>query len=90
MSQNQSIRVLLVDDHPVVRNGISLFLETCDDIICVGEADSGRKGVRMAAELLPDVVLMDIVMPDISGARRIPTSRLLRSPASRTKTRFPP
>jgi NarL family two-component system response regulator LiaR len=75
MSENQPIRVLLVDDHPVVRNGISLFLETCEDIVCVGEADSGRKGIRMAAELQPDVVLMDIVMPDISG---IEATRVIR------------
>ncbi len=69
MNENEQpvIRVVLVDDHPVVRNGISLFLETCEDIECVGEADGGRRAIRMCEELNPDVVLMDMVMPDISG-----------------------
>jgi DNA-binding NarL/FixJ family response regulator len=62
-----TIRVLIVDDHPIVRNGISLFLETVEDIDCVGEGDSGRKAIRLCDELLPDVVLMDIMMPDIGG-----------------------
>jgi NarL family two-component system response regulator LiaR len=67
MNEVELIRVVLVDDHPVVRDGIGLFLETCNDIECVGTADGGRKAIRLCEELKPDVVLMDIVMPDING-----------------------
>ncbi|MAS33053.1 MAG: DNA-binding response regulator [Anaerolineaceae bacterium] len=66
---------MIVDDHPVVRNGIALFLETCDDIDCVGQVDSGRKAVRLCEELRPDVILMDVVMPDMDG---IETTRAVR------------
>lgn len=75
MSEPSNIRVMIVDDHPVVRNGIALFLETCDDIDCVGQVDSGRKAVRLCEELRPDVILMDVVMPDMDG---IETTRAVR------------
>ena len=71
----RKIKVMIVDDHPVVRNGIALFLETCDDIDCVGQVDSGRKAVRLCEELRPDVILMDVVMPDMDG---IETTRAVR------------
>ncbi len=61
------INVLLVDDHQVVRQGLRDFLELQDDIDVVGEAGSGEEGVQLARELLPDVVLMDLVMPGIDG-----------------------
>jgi DNA-binding NarL/FixJ family response regulator len=61
------IRVLLVDDHGVVRRGLRGYLELLDDIEVVGEADNGLTGVAAAAELVPDVVLMDIVMPLLDG-----------------------
>ncbi|KJK57295.1 LuxR family transcriptional regulator [Saccharothrix sp. ST-888] len=61
------IRVLLVDDHQVVRRGLRTFLEVQDDIEVVGEAADGAEGVARAQELLPDVVLMDLKMPGVDG-----------------------
>jgi len=61
------ISILITDDHALVRQGIRAFLELQPDIIVIGEADSGEAAVRMAAELVPDVVLMDLVMPGIGG-----------------------
>jgi DNA-binding NarL/FixJ family response regulator len=61
------IRVLLVDDHGVVRRGLRGYLELLDDIEVVGEAENGLIGVEMSARLVPDVVLMDIVMPALDG-----------------------
>jgi len=61
------IRVLLVDDHGVVRRGLRGYLELLDDIEVVGEAENGVQGVELSAELVPDVVLMDIVMPQLDG-----------------------
>jgi DNA-binding NarL/FixJ family response regulator len=59
------IRVLLVDDHGVVRRGLRGYLELLDDIEVVGEAENGLIGVELSAALVPDVVLMDIVMPQL-------------------------
>jgi DNA-binding NarL/FixJ family response regulator len=61
------IRVLLVDDHGVVRRGLRGYLELLDDIDVVGEAENGLIAVEMSAQLVPDVVLMDIVMPQLDG-----------------------
>ena len=61
------IRVLLVDDHGVVRRGLRGYLELLDDIEVVGEAENGLEGVERSAELEPDVILMDIVMPQLDG-----------------------
>lgn len=61
------IRVLIVDDHPVVRDGLRSILETAPNLTLVGEATNGAEGVRLAAELLPDVVLMDLRMPGLDG-----------------------
>jgi DNA-binding NarL/FixJ family response regulator len=61
------ISILITDDHALVRQGIRAFLELQPDITVIGEADSGEAAVRMAAELVPDVVLMDLVMPGIGG-----------------------
>ncbi len=65
------IRVLLVDDHGVVRRGLRGYLELLDDIEVVGEADNGLAGVEMSAQLVPDVVLMDLVMPQLDGIAAI-------------------
>ncbi|HZS78968.1 MAG TPA: response regulator transcription factor [Ktedonobacteraceae bacterium] len=64
---SETISVLLADDHALVRQGIRTFLELQPDLTVIGEADSGEAAVRMAKELAPDVVLMDLVMPGIGG-----------------------
>jgi DNA-binding NarL/FixJ family response regulator len=61
------IRVLLVDDHGVVRRGLRGYLELLDDMEIVGEAENGLVGVELSAQLVPDVILMDIVMPQLDG-----------------------
>jgi len=61
------ISLLITDDHALVRQGIRAFLELQPDLTVVGEADSGEVAVRMAAELAPDVALMDLVMPGMGG-----------------------
>ena len=78
------VRVLLVDDHLIVREGIRFSLEKLSGIEVVAEADNGRMALKLVEEFLPDVVLMDVVMPDMNGieaTRRIvsncPGSRVL-------------
>ena len=61
------INLLLVDDHQVVRTGLRMLLEGQPDMKIVGEADSGLQALEKANELKPDVVVMDITLPDISG-----------------------
>jgi two-component system, NarL family, response regulator LiaR len=61
------IRVLVVDDTDMVRRGLSIALETFDDIVLVGEATNGKEAVRLCAQLKPDVVLMDLIMPVMDG-----------------------
>jgi NarL family two-component system response regulator LiaR len=61
------IRVMLVDDHEIVRRGLRSYLETEADFEVVGEAGDGEEAVRLAAELAPDVILMDLVMPVLDG-----------------------
>ncbi len=65
------IRVLLVDDHAVVRRGLRGFLELLKDFDVVGEAENGREGVAAADRLMPDVILMDLLMPEMSGLEAI-------------------
>ena len=65
------IRVLLVDDHAVVRRGLRGFLELLKDFDVVGEAENGREGVAAADRLAPDVVLMDLLMPEMGGLEAI-------------------
>lgn len=67
MTEEKIIRVLITDDHAVVRNGLSSFLMAFDDFELVGEAKNGEQAVRLSDQLLPDVVLMDLVMPGIGG-----------------------
>lgn len=64
---NQQIRLLIVDDHPVVRRGIRMSLDQSVTIQIVGEASDGREALSLARELKPDVVLMDIDMPQMNG-----------------------
>lgn len=63
----EHIRVLIVDDHAMVRQGIATFIELQEDIELVGEAANGREAIVRAEELHPDVVLMDLVMPELDG-----------------------
>ncbi len=63
----EPIQVLLIDDHDVVRRGLSAFLSTYSEIAVVGEASSGAEGIELASRLLPDVVLMDLLMPAMDG-----------------------
>lgn len=63
----KKIRVLIADDHSVVRQGLRMFLLVQPDMEMVGEAQNGRDAVALAARLAPDVVLMDLVMPEVNG-----------------------
>ena len=65
---SQPIRVMLVDDHTMVRKGLATFLKVFDDLELAGEADGGQAAIKLCGEVLPDVVLMDMVMPDVDGA----------------------
>ncbi|HYW26711.1 MAG TPA: response regulator transcription factor [Terriglobales bacterium] len=70
------IRVLIVDDHAVVRQGLRIFLDTEGEFEVVGEAPDGEEAVRLAKALRPDIVLMDLLMPGMGG---IEATRLIRS-----------
>jgi len=76
------ITVLIVDDHAVVRSGLRAYLETQPDLEVVAEAASGRAAVQLAAEHVPDVVLMDLVMPEMDG---VEATRHIRDASPRTR-----
>ena len=65
---SKPIRVMLVDDHTMVRRGLATFLRVFDDLELAGEAENGQAAIQLCAKLLPDVILMDMVMPDMNGA----------------------
>ena len=71
----EPIRVLIVDDHAVVREGLRAFLQTQEGIEVAGEAADGREAVEASARLRPDVILMDLVMPELDG---VAAMRVLR------------
>jgi two-component system, NarL family, response regulator LiaR len=75
-----SIRVMVVDDHPMVRNGLRYFLMSFRDLTLVGEASSGEEAIDIVARCAPDVVLMDLLMPGMGGVSAIRTIRR-RAPA---------
>src|SRR5581483_1610400 len=76
------IRVMLVDDHAVVREGLRSYLELEEGLDVVGEAANGREAVRRARELRPDVVLMDLVMPEMDG---VEATRAIREQLPQTR-----
>jgi two-component system NarL family response regulator len=82
MARNKQIRILLVDDHPVVRQGLRRILSEFDEISIAGEAASGREAIDRVREMNPDVVLMDISMPEMSG---IEATSVLRRESPMTK-----
>ena len=70
-----AVRVVIVDDHPMVRRGLVTFLGTARDIAVVGDTGRGREAADLARRLRPDVVLMDLVMPDLDGLAAIRATR---------------
>lgn len=84
MTTSQPIRVMLVDDHTMVRRGLATFLKVFDDLELVGEAADGETAIQLCAQTLPDVILMDMVMPDMDGVtatgiirQRFPTVQVI-------------
>ena len=67
VKEKMTTRILLADDHKILRNGLRSLLEEQPDMQVVAEAENGRKTVRLAREVKPDVVIMDISMPDLNG-----------------------
>jgi NarL family two-component system response regulator LiaR len=75
---NQSlipIRIMLVDDHTMVRRGLATFLKVFDDLKLVGEAESGEEAILLCGQVMPDIILMDMFMPNMDGAD---TTRIIR------------
>lgn len=82
MARHSTVSILIVDDHEVVRNGIRSYLETIKDFEVVGEADSGEAAVKMVSELIPDIVLLDLIMPGMDG---VETTRQIKKITPRTQ-----
>jgi len=66
---SEPIRILIVDDHVVVRKGLAMVLRLEPDIEVVGEAENGRVGLEAARSLLPEIVLVDLIMPERTGRK---------------------
>lgn len=81
-TSSDRIRVVIVDDHLMVRRGLATFLKVCKDLELVGEADSGEAAIPLCAKLQPDVVLMDMVMKSLDGAA---ATRLIRKQCPSTQ-----
>jgi len=79
---NDRITILLVDDHEVVRQGVRAFFETLAEIEVVGEAKNGAEAVKLAEEHIPNVVLMDLIMPGMDG---VEATRLIKNISPRTQ-----
>lgn len=79
---NNPISIIIVDDHEVVRKGIRGYLESSSDFRVLGEADSGEQALRLVTELIPDVVLMDLIMPGLDG---VETTREIKKISPRSQ-----
>ena len=79
---SEPIRILLVDDHKIVRQGVRAFFDAQEGIEVIGEAGSGEEAVKMVEERVPDVVLMDLIMPGMDG---VEATRLAKSISPRTQ-----
>jgi len=79
---SEPIRILLVDDHKIVRQGVRAFFDALEGIEVIGEAGSGAEAVKMVEERVPDVVLMDLIMPGMDG---VEATRLAKSISPRTQ-----
>lgn len=75
--ENKKTKVLIADDHKIVRDGLKILINTHKDMEVVGESDSGRGAVKLALKLNPDVIIMDICMPDLTGVDA--TCRILKN-----------
>lgn len=79
---NEPIRILLVDDHKIVRQGVRAFFDALEGIDVIGESGSGAEAVEMVEERVPDVVLMDLIMPGMDG---VEATRLAKNISPRTQ-----
>ena len=75
MSEPGTIRVMIVDDHAMVRTGLATFMEVSDDLDLVGQATNGQEAVELCEQSQPDVILMDLVMPEMDG---VTATRIIR------------
>lgn len=82
MNDPGTLTLVIVDDHELVRHGVRAFLDAQPDLLVVGEAATGKEALALAEELVPDVVLMDLLMPGMDG---IETTRLLKRISPRTQ-----
>ena len=82
MTEQERIRVMIVDDHDMLREGLIAFLRVYSNLDLVAEASNGREAIRHCEELQPDVVLMDLIMPEIDG---VETTRQVLEVSPRTK-----
>lgn len=79
---NELISVIIVDDHEIVRKGIRAYLDSTSEFKVLAETSSGREAIRLVTEMIPDVVLMDLIMPDMDG---IKTTREIKKISPRTQ-----
>jgi NarL family two-component system response regulator LiaR len=71
MAESEMIRVMIVDDHPIVREGLTTLLEAHPELTLVGEAPDGGRAIELCDQLRPDVILMDLIMPEVDGVTAI-------------------